>query len=1278
MKLGNLLVALLAPCHAAATAVFAHFMVGNTQSFGVSDWEDNMKLAVEAHIDAFALNMAYGWPWNYQAIGLAFTAAQSTGLKLFFSFDYAGNGSWPLADVRDLINQFGGNANYYHYQGKPFVSTFEGPGNAEDWVTIKAATGCFFVPDWSSLGAGPASTAAGGVADGLFSWAAWAYGPNNMTTYIDASYLQALNNGAKPYMMPVSPWFYTNLPGYNKNWAWRGDNLWYDRWLQVWALKPEFVEIISWNDFGESHYIGPLDDRQYDAFTIGEAPFNYVHDMPHDGWRTHLPFLIDTYKDLNPEIGTESAVMWYRKNPGSACPDGGTTGNTASQLQIEYEPGAILSDKIYVAALLAEPVYLELLNGQNGLNVLLKPDEWDFIPDGGVGIYQTSIDFKRMLIQSVCYLGLENWNAYVIDGSSTLGSRSEKALTLSDQGCIQGFGATLFGNFNELCWFTCQYDYCPPSACVCTKMGKKVERPASVSVQGYPANGDANYGGLCSFACNYGFCPSDVCSTSPQPAYIPANSPFSNPVCTSGVFKEGFEQYAGLCSYSCNFGFCPMHICSCQTTGYLNVPPAPNSPAGNSTNGDDAGLCNFACSRGYCPDPCVYSVPINFDGSCSNDRKLIIRAEMAYAYEMAVAARDNLQWGDYYNHFFSTNLKNQADFAANTAETYRRIADMLSGVSSEYGFTVSCDQDREACKTKGKGWWAAMNDATQIMYFCDKWFDDPDVKSTYQVQAECSTINLRDAQWTKSAVIVHEATHTYYAMRDGAPALDIAYGYTGCSVLPSGLFNRACTPYGALKKKKGGGFTTPLCPNNDGDEGFCPGDMSAQNADTYSHIAAGIYFSRVCNRDIPYPTGPTVGQLEPRDTSCPFVDDYIVWDGADDTTQGIIGYVHFGDSYASGMGTGTTSGDSCRVGSNNYGDLLYASFGDSSISYERHSCSGDTTDGLLAQIDKWTNAAQTNLVTLTMGGNDLDFSDLVYYCLITPNTATLSSWTRQSCVGTENKAIAHMEDLTDTGLRAKLKAAYLKILSKAAAAGTGEEINLYVAGYSPFFNNATSDCAQSTFHYWWAAYNPPSDWPLSRIVYLTTDLRTELDNLVRQLNGVIQDAIDDANKANGGNQVHYVDVVPYFGYDVNLHRWCEDGVHEPDATRDDTWFFLSGWNDVDPGAAAADAAEVSALFAAGPIVLPDWSTCNTTLGDQPDPYALAMCRVAQEIHDDPTGPQATRWAAANADIASGNYSSQSVPWYAPTRQIKTFHPRTPGMHAYRDAVLEAIQVYGQT
>lgn len=57
-----------------------------------------------------------------------------------------------------------------------------------------------------------------GVADALFSWAAWPWGNQDMNTFVDASYLSYL--GSKPYMMPVSPWFYTNLPGFNKNWLW--------------------------------------------------------------------------------------------------------------------------------------------------------------------------------------------------------------------------------------------------------------------------------------------------------------------------------------------------------------------------------------------------------------------------------------------------------------------------------------------------------------------------------------------------------------------------------------------------------------------------------------------------------------------------------------------------------------------------------------------------------------------------------------------------------------------------------------------------------------------------------------------------------------------------------------------------------------------------------------------------------------------------------------------------------------------------------------------------
>lgn len=61
-----------------------------------------------------------------------------------------------------------------------------------------------------------------------------------MDTDVDASYFQYLDR-KKPYMMPVSPWFYTNMPGFSKNWMWRGDDMWHDRWIQVIFNKPEYV-----------------------------------------------------------------------------------------------------------------------------------------------------------------------------------------------------------------------------------------------------------------------------------------------------------------------------------------------------------------------------------------------------------------------------------------------------------------------------------------------------------------------------------------------------------------------------------------------------------------------------------------------------------------------------------------------------------------------------------------------------------------------------------------------------------------------------------------------------------------------------------------------------------------------------------------------------------------------------------------------------------------------------------------------------------------------------
>lgn len=311
------------------------------------------------------------------------------------------------------------------------MSTFEGTDNADDWNDIKAQNPCFFVPDWSSKGASVAVTLGNGVADGLFNWGSWPAGPNDMTTTGDQSYVSALKG--KPYMMPVSPWFYTNLPGYGKNWLWRGDNLWADRWQQVLEIEPEFVEIQTWNDYGESHYIGPVREEALAAFYYGKAPFDYAQNMPHDGWRATLPASIDLYKNGSAQISQEALSVWYRTSPkdDGSCSDGGTTGNTASQGQQTYAPSAMVADSIFFSVLAAtKPSDITVSVGGNKLQT-----SWTLMPSSGAaGLYHgNSSAFSAFTgdvivevttaagtmalnnsepISTDCKSGFINWNAW--------------------------------------------------------------------------------------------------------------------------------------------------------------------------------------------------------------------------------------------------------------------------------------------------------------------------------------------------------------------------------------------------------------------------------------------------------------------------------------------------------------------------------------------------------------------------------------------------------------------------------------------------------------------------------------------------------------------------------------------------------------------------------------------------------------------------------------------------------------------------------------------------
>ncbi|KAJ9668260.1 Glucan endo-1,3-alpha-glucosidase agn1 [Coniosporium apollinis] len=373
---------------ASAEAVFAHFIVGNVKSYTVDHWKKDIQLAADAGIDGFVLNIATPWDGPIAAqVGNAFQAATDIGskFKLLFSFDYLGGaGPWPSSDIIEILQGYGSHPAHYKHNNKPLVSTFEGVANANDWPAIHASVpgGISFLPDWTSLGPGGFAAHLDKV-DGAFSWDMWPEGPNSMSTTKDKAWQSTL--GSKAYMMGVSPWFFTNLPGYGKAWTWRGDDLWHQRWQQVLEVKPAFVQIVTWNDYGESHYIGPIfDDGIPRGGNTNAHP--YVDNMPHDHWRDILPYYIAQYKNggAPPAVSNDKLSYWYRLTPAAAGSTSGVTGNTCA-FQRCYNPSEIVQDKVFVTTLVKSRATLKIQIGAN------PPSAFELL---GAGVHHFSTPFS--------------------------------------------------------------------------------------------------------------------------------------------------------------------------------------------------------------------------------------------------------------------------------------------------------------------------------------------------------------------------------------------------------------------------------------------------------------------------------------------------------------------------------------------------------------------------------------------------------------------------------------------------------------------------------------------------------------------------------------------------------------------------------------------------------------------------------------------------------------------------------------------------------------------
>ncbi|KAJ3563808.1 hypothetical protein NP233_g8693 [Leucocoprinus birnbaumii] len=249
--------------------VAAHFIVGNAYPYTVDDWSKDITLAASKGIDAFSLNIGHE-AWQFRRAQDAYTAAKNLNstkgisFRLFPSFDMS---TLPCAmasqgeALQDFVTEFHNHSNQFMYKGKMFVTTFGGEQcsygqkTMDDgwWKILKSGKiGVFLV---TAFFQDPALYGGYRSPDGALAWnSAWPMGNYPINSEYDEKYFECLGN--RTYMAAVSPWMFTNF-------VYRGDDwLFASRWELLVAQRKRIhlIQVISWNDYGESHYIGPISD----------------------------------------------------------------------------------------------------------------------------------------------------------------------------------------------------------------------------------------------------------------------------------------------------------------------------------------------------------------------------------------------------------------------------------------------------------------------------------------------------------------------------------------------------------------------------------------------------------------------------------------------------------------------------------------------------------------------------------------------------------------------------------------------------------------------------------------------------------------------------------------------------------------------------------------------------------------------------------------------------------------------------------------------------------
>jgi glucan endo-1,3-alpha-glucosidase len=313
--------------------VFAHYLVAfATYGETVDGYRREIQEAQAANIDGFALNVG-AWDdvqsYYKSRVALMYQAAEElgTGFKLFFSVDFENP-----TNIVNMVESYANRTNTFRYQGKIVLSSYGHndvpsmgwPGM--DWTNAiigklkQDGYPVFFIPYFFSDPVEENPTASdvtevltnyAGILDGLFCFAA--AGELEQTIAANAQYAYVVNHAGKISMASVYPNYwgcvqYSIGRRYYESLGGEGTEL---QWDQLLGYSPDWVEIVTWNDFNESTYVSPVvNPGQY--FSGVASPRRNTH----AGYLELSKFYITWFKSgFQPAIDRDALFYFYRIQP---------------------------------------------------------------------------------------------------------------------------------------------------------------------------------------------------------------------------------------------------------------------------------------------------------------------------------------------------------------------------------------------------------------------------------------------------------------------------------------------------------------------------------------------------------------------------------------------------------------------------------------------------------------------------------------------------------------------------------------------------------------------------------------------------------------------------------------------------------------------------------------------------------------------------------------------------------------------------------------------------